>query len=343
VDLSWRTTTLAVSVPWRIARGTKAHVELVHVAVRHGDVTGHGEGAPNPRYGESAASAAAFLGQARQLLGDDPFALEDIERRLAALAPHGAARAAVDAALHDLCGKLAGLPVWRMLGLPRTGPPTSYSIGIADPAAMARLAEEAAGRGFRGVKLKLGGGDGHDVERVRAVRAAAADVSLRVDANEAWSIDEALEVVPELAALRVECVEQPLPAGDPDGPRLKDASPLPVYVDEDCRTVADVAACAQRAHGINVKLAKSGGIREALRMIHAGRAVGLGVMIGCMLESTLGIAAACTVAGLCDLVDLDGNLLIDGDPWAGVELVDGVQVPSDAPGLGVHEAVPGTR
>jgi L-Ala-D/L-Glu epimerase len=156
--------------------------------------------------------------------------------------------------------------------------------------------------------------------------------------NEAWTLDEALVALPELAALGVEYCEQPLPAGDPDGPTLKARSPVPIYVDEDCHTLRDVAACAERAHGINVKLAKSGGIREAGRMVHAARALGLGCMLGCMVESGLGIAAGAHVSSLFDHVDLDGNILIAHDPWPGVQLVDGVQVPADAPGLGVSPA-----
>jgi L-alanine-DL-glutamate epimerase-like enolase superfamily enzyme len=156
-----------------------------------------------------------------------------------------------------------------------------------------------------------------------------------VDVNEWWSVDEALEALPQLAALGVEYVEQPLPAGDPGGAVLKARSPLPIYVDEDCHTLADVGACSEISHGITIKLAKSGGIREAIRMTHAARALGLGVMLGCMIESGLGIAAGCVVAPLCDHVDLDGNLLIAEDPCPGVAFVDGVQVPSGAPGLGV--------
>ena len=154
---------------------------------------------------------------------------------------------------------------------------------------MARRAEKVRGR-FRRLKLKLGGRDGLDAERVRAV-AAVADVPLQVDVNEAWSLDEALETLPALAALGVQYCEQPLPAGDDGGASLKARSPIPIYVDEDCHTLADVAACAERAHGINVKLAKSGGIREAAKMVHAARALGLGCMLGCMVESGLGIAA----------------------------------------------------
>jgi L-Ala-D/L-Glu epimerase / N-acetyl-D-glutamate racemase len=159
-----------------------------------------------------------------------------------------------------------------------------------------------------------------------------------VDVNEYWSLDEALETLPRLAELGVEYCEQPLPAGDPNGATLKKDAPIPIYVDEDCHTLADVAPCAVIAQGINIKLAKSGGIGEAIRMAHAARALGLGVMLGCMVESGLGIAAGAAIASLCDHVDLDGNLLIAHDPWPGVELVDGIQTPSDAPGLGVWPA-----
>ena len=169
---------------------------------------------------------------------------------------------------------------------------------------------------------------------MRAVRGVT-ELTLMVDVNEWWSLDEALAACAELSTLGVEYVEQPLAAGDPGGPELRRHSPLPIYVDEDCHTLADIAQCAEIAHGINIKLAKSGGIREAIRMSHAARALGLGVMLGCMVESGLGIAAGCVVAPLCDHVDLDGNLLISEDPAPGVAFVDGVQVPADAPGLGV--------
>jgi L-alanine-DL-glutamate epimerase-like enolase superfamily enzyme len=198
-------------------------------------------------------------------------------------------------------------------------------------------------RDFRVLKLKLGGGDGLDAERVRAVRAAREDATLLADVNEGWTLDEALELLPQLAKLGVAFVEQPLPARDEDAARLKDASPLPIALDEACHTLADVAPCARLGHAVNVKLAKCGGIREAVRMVHAARALGLRTMLGCMIESSLGIAAACQIASLFDVVDLDGNLLLAEDPWHGVELRDGVQIPADAPGLGVREAVPSPR
>lgn len=333
MDLAARVTTLRLRETFRIAYLVQDSAEVVHVTVRHGGREGYGEAAPFERYGETVASALAFVEDAAAELPDDPFALEEIEALLRERPGELAAKAAIDAALHDLQGKLVGLPVWRLLGLSRSGPPTCYTLGMADPDEMARKTERLPGE-FRRLKLKLGGGDGLDVERVRAVRGAVA-CPLQVDANEGWTVDEALDVLPELATLGVEYCEQPLPAGDPGGVQLRERSPLPVFVDEDCHLLSSVATCAEIANGINIKLAKSGGIREAVRMAHAARALGLGVMLGCMVESGLGISAAAQIGSLCDYLDLDGNLLIAEDPWPGVELVQGVQLPPDAPGLGV--------
>jgi L-alanine-DL-glutamate epimerase-like enolase superfamily enzyme len=340
VQLSAEIATLRLAETFTISRSSQDEAEVVQVAVEHDGHTGYGEAAPIERYDESAESARAFVEEHAGALGDDPFALDEVFERLPR--EQFAARAALDAALHDLQGKLTGLPVWRLLGLRRSGPPTSWTIWLGDPDDMARRAERVAAEGrFRRLKLKLGGRDGLDLERVRAVRAVT-DLPLQVDVNEYWSLDEALEYLPQLD---LQYCEQPLPAGDPDGPELKRRSPLPIYVDEDCHTLGDVAFCAERAHGINIKLAKSGGLREAMRMAHAARALGLGVMLGCMVESGLGIAPGAQIASLCDHVDLDGNLLIAEDPWPGVELVGGVQTPSDAPGLGVRarDAVPSPR
>ncbi len=324
---------LRLAQTFTIARESSDFEDVVQLALEHHGVIGRGEAAPIARYGESAESALAFITEHAGLVGDDPFALEEIGERLARMPGEQAAKSAFDAALHDLQGKILGQPVWRLLGLPQVGPPTSWTVWLGDPDDMARRAEQASKR-FTRLKLKLGGGDGFDVERVRAVRGATT-LPLMVDVNEWWSLDEALDAIPQLAELGCEYVEQPLRAGDEGGTTLKARSPLPVYVDEDCHTLADVAPCAAIAHGINIKLAKSGGIREAIRMAHAARALGLGVMLGCMVESGLGIAAGCVVAPLCDHVDLDGNLLLAEDPAPGVGFVDGVQIPADAPGLGV--------
>jgi L-alanine-DL-glutamate epimerase-like enolase superfamily enzyme len=339
MDVSARVVTLRLAETFVISRESADTADVVQVDIAHASVVGHGEGAPIDRYGESATSALEYVESHANVLGDDPWALDEIEARLPR--EQFAARAAIDAALHDLQGKLVGVPAWRLLGLRRGGPPTSWTIWLGDPDDMARRAERVGDR-FRRLKLKLGAGDGLDVERVRAVRAVTT-VPLQVDVNEYWTLDEAREALAELAELDVEYCEQPLPAGDEGSAVLKHVSPIPIYVDEDCHTLEDVAECERRAHGINIKLAKSGGIREAMRMAHAARALGLGVMLGCMLESGLGIAAAAQIASLCDHVDLDGNLLLAGDPWPGVEFRDGVQLPSTEPGLGVREQVASAR
>jgi L-alanine-DL-glutamate epimerase-like enolase superfamily enzyme len=334
VELDARIVRLRLAETFVISRESTDVADVVQVAVEHEGVTGFGEAAPIERYAESAESALEFLHEHADLVGDDPFALETIAARLGEISGEQAAKSALDAALHDLQGKLLGLSTWRLLGLPRTGPPTSWTVWLGDPDDMARRAEASSGR-FHRLKLKLGGGDGLDVERVRAVRGVTR-LPLQVDVNEWWSLDEALDALPRLAELGVEYCEQPLREGDAGGRVLRDRSPVPVYVDEDCHTLADVRVCSEIAHGINIKLAKSGGIREAVRMAHAARALGLGVMLGCMIESGLGIAAGCCVAPLCDHVDLDGNLLLAEDPCPGVDFADGAQVPSDRPGLGVH-------
>jgi L-alanine-DL-glutamate epimerase-like enolase superfamily enzyme len=333
VEVSARIVTLELAETFVISRDSSDTADVLVVELRHSGVSGFGEAAPIERYEESVESAQAYVEENAELIGADPFALEEVMERLPAR--ELAVRAAVDAALHDLQGKLLGQPVWRLLGLRRTGPPTSWTVWLGDPDDMARRAEKALDR-FRRLKLKLGGRDGLDVERVRAVRGVAGDLPLQVDVNEAWSLDEAFDALPRLAELGVAYCEQPLPAGDEGAPKLKERSPLPIYVDEDCHTLADVPACAARANGINVKLAKSGGIREAVRMVHAARALGLGCMLGCMIESGLGISAGTQVASLFDHVDLDGNLLLARDPWPGVPFADGVQLPPEEPGLGVH-------
>ena len=333
MDVAAKIVRLQLAETFVIARETADHADVVQVSLTHDGVTGYGEAAPVERYDESAESALRFLDDHGGLVGGDPFALEEIGERLAAAPREQAAKSALDAALHDLQGKLLGVPTFRLLGLPRTGPPTSWTIWLGDPDDMARRAEQAAAV-YQRLKLKLGGGDGLDVERVRAVRGVT-DLPLMVDVNEWWSLEEALDALPQLAEVGVEYCEQPLRAGDAGGRELRARSPIPIYVDEDCHTLADVETCSAIAHGINIKLAKSGGIREAIRMAHAARALRMGVMLGCMVESGIGIAAGCVVAPLCDHVDLDGNLLLAEDPCPGVSFVDGVQLPSEEPGLGV--------
>jgi L-alanine-DL-glutamate epimerase-like enolase superfamily enzyme len=333
MELRATVATITTREPFVIARGVEQDVDVVRAALSHDGITGYGEGSPIERYGEDAAGGVAWL--EAQPLPEDPLAFHALDP----LTGHQAAKAALDGALHDLAGKLLGVPVWRLLGLARTGPPTRMTIWLADPDGVARHAERIAADGrFRALKLKLGG-DGLDVERVAALRRVTA-MPLLVDANEAFATDDAaLETLLPLERLGLDAVEQPLPAAAMAASRLRERLSVPLLVDESCHTLSDVAACAEFADGINVKLAKSGGIREALRMVAAARALGLRTMLGCMVESGLGIAAAAQIASAFDDVDLDGNLLLTRDPWPGVELVAGVQTPADAPGLGVVEQV----
>jgi len=306
--------TLELAETFVISRSARDEEEVVQLRLTCSGVHGHGEAAPIDRYDETPQSALAYIEEHAEVLGDDPFALEEIMERLPPR--EFAARAAFDIALHDLQGKLLGRPVYQLLGLRRAGPPTTWTIWLGDPDDMARRAEKVDPR-FKRLKLKLGGRDGLDVD-------------------EGWEPAEALDNLQQLAPFDVQYCEQPLAADAMLGNvELKRESPIPIYVDENCHTLADVVECAQFAHGINVKLAKSGGIREGVRMVHAARALGLGCMLGCMIESGIGIAAGAHVASLFDHIDLDGNILIAHDPFPGVEFVDGVQLPSELPGLGV--------
>lgn len=264
-------------------------------------------------------------------LPEDPFALED------GLPPDGdaAGRSALDAALHDWIGRRLGVPVWKLLGLSRRAPVTSYTLGIDTVEGTRDRARRAAG--FRALKVKVGGPS--DLERLAVVREES-DAPLRVDANEGWSLEAAREIVPALVELGVELIEQPFPAADLESFRaLRELDSLPpVIVDEGCQNLGDVAPVAGYADGINIKLAKSGGLREALRMVHAARALGLRVMIGCMVESQLGVAPAAQIASLAEWVDLDGHLLLADEPFRGLDFEDGRVLPADAPGLGVEPA-----
>jgi L-alanine-DL-glutamate epimerase-like enolase superfamily enzyme len=267
------------------------------------------------------------------LLGDDLFALEAISRRLASWDGPQGAKMALDGALHDWLGRRVGQPLRHLLGTDRLTPPTSYTIGIDTVAGTADRARRAGG--YQVLKVKVGGPG--DLERLRAVRAESA-ARIRIDGNEGWDLDTARELTGELIELGVEFVEQPFPADDLDAFHAYRALSLrlPVLIDEGCRDLGSVAAIAAYADGIVIKLSKCGGIREALRMIHAARALGLKVMLGCMIESELGIAQAAQLGSLADYVDLDGHLLISSQPFRGLGLEDGRLVLSDGPGLGVE-------
>jgi L-alanine-DL-glutamate epimerase-like enolase superfamily enzyme len=299
-------------------------------------VTGFGEAAPLTRYGQSYESVAAAFDRVRAAVaGRDPWAhrewLEAAER---VAGTDLALVSALDMALWDWKGKRAGAPVHRLLGTPTDRMPvTSFSIGIDSADVMRRKTIEAADYPVLKVKVGLPA----DRENLAAVRSATAR-PIRVDANEGWtSPGQARQMIEWLSTLGVELIEQPLPARENEAMgELVGCASAPLVADESAERAADLPALVGRFHGINVKLAKCGGITRALEMIAVGRALGLKIMLGCMIESSLGIAAALALAPLVDWLDLDGNLLLAHDPFCGLSLSDGRWALPDRPGLGVE-------
>jgi L-Ala-D/L-Glu epimerase / N-acetyl-D-glutamate racemase len=336
MELRARQVSLTLAETFTIARQSRDVEEVVHVEIEHDGLVGYGEGAPVDYWGETPESLLGFLqDEAPGLIGGDPFALEYVGQRLALRPGEQGAKQALDGALHDWVGKRLGQPVWRLLGLSPTSPATSYTIGIDSVPGTVDRTQRA--EGYEVLKVKVGGPD--DLARLEAVRENSR-ARIRIDGNEGWTLETARELMPRLRELEVEFVEQPFPVDDLNSYRaLRElAERIPVILDESVRDLPDVARAAGIADGINIKLAKSGGIREALRMVHAARALDLQVMLGCMIESELGIAQAVQIASLVDHVDLDGHLLISNTPFSGLGFRDGGVVASAEPGLGVSPA-----
>ncbi|HVR71875.1 MAG TPA: dipeptide epimerase [Vicinamibacteria bacterium] len=316
---------------FRIARGASDVRENLLVELEHAGEVGLGEAAPIRRYGEDRASAtAAVEAMAGRLAEPRAFS---VAARAAAVPGQRSAEAAVDMALHDVAGRRMGVPLYELLGLDRSrAPETSFTIGMDAPEVVARKVKEAAS--YPILKVKMGSAD--DREVLTAVRDST-DRPVRVDANEGWTPAEAVERLSWLARMGVEFVEQPLPADQIDETRaLRRQSPLPFYADESVHRAEDIPRLAGAFDGINIKLMKCGGLAEALRMIAVARAHGLKVMLGCMIESSIAITAAAHISPLVDTADLDGNLLLDEDPYAGATVAGGRLVLPDAPGLGVR-------
>jgi len=338
VRVTWRRQTIHSRHPFRVARSGASlegdETQRVIVRIEHDGIVGFGEAAPSTYYGQSCASVEAALTTAAPLLGDDPFQVAPtVARLLECCGDQTAAVAAIDAALHDWIGKKLGLAVWQFLELdPRATPPTSYTIALTEPERLPSRVAEA--EGFASLKLKVG--TDHDEQTLRVVREHAPGVGLRVDANGAWSPGEALHRIEALSRFDLELVEQPIAAGQYEAlAAIRRHSPVPIIADEDCACSADVDRLAGAVDGVNVKLAKCGGICEALATIQAARRLGLKVMLGCMIETSLGISAAAQLASLADYVDLDAHLLLSDDPFTGLRLDNGVVTPGDTPGLGI--------
>jgi L-Ala-D/L-Glu epimerase len=347
MDLTWAVRELALARPFRISRGALTRREVVTVQLRHVGVIGYGEAVASPYRRQDRAALEGSLEQLRERVAGlaDPFALLGALDRWTETEPQRAGSlCAVDAAAHDWMGRHWGLPVRRLLGIPDAACRTGLSIGITAPDEAAELAGAAAREGFDVLKLKVGLDDaGAEADLLRAVRDAVPSVTLVADANGAWTPSAAPDRIRALAACGVALVEQPIGPGQAGALRaVKEAAPVPVYADEDAAGAADVPRLAGCVTGVNVKLHECGGIRAALRMIHAARACGLGVMLGCAVSTSLGISPAAHLAPLADWLDLDGHLHLAEDPWTGLAGQGGVLMARGS-GLGVSRRDRGGR
>jgi len=326
---------------FRISVGSKQRHVNTLVRIEHEGIEGLGEASPSHYYGENEALVQNALDAWAPLLGDDPFALEAIERRLdAELIGHGAARAAIDMALHDWIGKRLGLPVWKLFGLdPARTPLSCVTLGMAAPDEMEKKLETVLH--FPMLKVKLGAPG--DVENLKRIRSRYTG-KLQVDANTAWNPSDAVRVLREIAPLGIELVEQPVRREDLDGLAwVRRRSPIPVFADESCHHARDLANLVGRVDGVNFKIMKTGGLREMRRAIDTARALGLKVMLGSMVESSLALSAAAQLAPLADYLDLDGHWLLRDDPFEGAPRDAGRIVLNERPGLGVEPVAAGAR
>ncbi|MCF2150566.1 dipeptide epimerase [Desmonostoc muscorum LEGE 12446] len=336
--------------PLTISRGTTAQTTNVWVKISEDGIEGWGEASPfgvgNHR--QSTDTIKDALEQVIPLLqGFSPLQRQEIEQVLSQNQVPSAVKAALDMAMHDWLGKCVGLPLWQIWGLDRQAiVPTSLTIGINSPeGAIARAKDWLNFTDVRVFKVKLGSPDGIEADRkmLLAVREAAPEREFFVDANGGWSLEDAIAMCNWLADLGIKYVEQPLPRGQETSlAKLKENSPLPIFVDESCFTSSDIPDLANYVDGINIKLMKSGGLTEAMRMVHVARAYGLQVMFGCYSDSSLANTAAAQLAPLADYLDLDSHLNLIDDPFTGALVKEGRVLPNDLPGLGVQHSASAT-
>ncbi len=331
MKISTETIELRLRHTFTIARSSRTHVPVVILTIEHGGLCGYGEASPSTRYGETPETVLSFLSTLERGLPADP---GDLPGSFPASAEgNRSAVAAIDIAVHDLAAKSRNLPVWRMLGLPEPVPrPTSLTIGIDTPEVMRQKVREAAS--FRVLKVKAGIED--DIRLIELIRKST-DKPIRVDANEGWKSREvALEKVRALAELGVEFIEQPMPSSClGDIAWLREKVDVPFIADESLRTAEDIPALRDAFDGINIKLMKCGGLGPACALIDAAHKASMKVMLGCMIETSVGISAAAQLLGTAEYVDLDGNLLISNDPFTGAVADSGMLYASSGSGIGV--------
>ena len=341
---------LALRDPFRIARSDHDAGHAVTTVIvelrddRFPGVVGIGEGYPDRFYGDTVETMVAVLPLLLEAAGEPDPDLAGLvaadARMAAAIAHHGGAKCALDIALHDLVGTATGRSIADLLDLHEPIPPTDFTLGLDEPAVVAERARRA-GR-FPALKIKCGGPE--DLATLEAVRAVYGG-PIRVDANTGWRPEEAVDLLPELERLGVELIEQPFPARRLDQlRRLQERSSLPIVADESAVTIADLDGLVGVVAGVNVKLAKCGGVGPARLMLGRARELGFRTFLGCMEETSVAIAASAAVASLADWVDLDGNLLLADDPFTGLVLDDDCRWHlADAPGLGVIRRTDATR
>ena len=323
-------TQLQLQHPFKIARRvTDDYRQVISVEIDGGV----GETAPALFYGETVQTVRVALEAIAPALPDDLDAIHDVMATVeTALGGNYAAKSAIDMALHDRLGKKLGVPLYQLWGLnPHNTPYTSFTIGLDEPEVMAEKTRQA--EMYPVLKVKLG--TPRDIEIIQTLRNVT-DKPIYVDANTAWTPKEAVHKIRELDRYGVELIEQPTKPNDLAGLKfVRENSDLPIIADESVKRASDIPALAECVDGINIKLVKCGGLLEAHRMIHVARTHGLQVMIGCMIESSLGITAAAHLTPLVDYADLDGNLLIANDPYTGVTLDKGKLILPNRPGIGV--------
>ncbi|KAB1193764.1 dipeptide epimerase [Haloferax sp. MBLA0076] len=333
---------MSLADPFGISRGTQTEAENVIVRIEDsGGMAGVGAAAPSSHYGETADTVEAVLPDLLEVVETvgKPHAIDEIERRMEQrIRRNPAARTAVSIALHDLAAKRLGVPLYKLWGLdPENAPASSFTIGLDDIETIREKTADAYEAGYDILKVKVG--TDRDKAIIEAVRDEAPGVTIRVDANEAWTPREAVEMSEFLADYGVEFVEQPVPAEDYEGLKfVYDHAALPIAADESCVTADDIPKIADRVDIANLKLMKCGSLVEAKRAIHTARAHGLEVMLGCMIETNAAIAAGCHLAPLLDYVDLDGSLLLADDPYEGVPMPQGAidLADLDRTGTGAH-------
>lgn len=335
LHFSYSLYTLQLKTVFRIARGERSSAPLVFTRISFEGIDGFGEASMPPLYGESHASAKEFLGKVDLSRFNDPFQTETILSYVDSIAPgNKAAKAAVDIALHDLIGKLAGKPVHTLFGLPYKEHPTSMTIGIDTPEKMAQKATTY--KDFKYLKIKLG--TNYDKDIISAIRQVT-DQPFFIDANQGWADKhQALDQVQWLSEQNTIFVEQPMATDKKDELQwLTSRSPVTIIGDEGVQRLEDLKEAAGIYNGINIKLMKCTGLREGFKMAITAKALGMKVMLGCMSETSCAISAASHLGALADWVDLDGNLDAVNDPFQGHFVKQGLLLPTGLPGIGLSE------